>query len=724
MSKAMRENGVAVRQQPWITYALLALLLTSFAYLRVERKQIDAELGSALVEAAEYFRAHPYLTMPQLLESHVGASQAKQLRARFLDEQRRRSALPVPPGIQRREQERLDDLVGEAVGQLSEHPTQRWGMLAGAHRPQALFTHVLLHAGWLHLLGSLVALVLLGFYLEGTWGASLFTGVAVGSAVAAAIAFGASVDPGAGTWIGSSGLIAGLLGAFAIRFGDGWRDPARALVFATGALVLAVPLLIGVQWSVVGEGSAVAVGDSSLALLASFVFGAAAAVGIRIAQLDQVFGRRVSGGARTPTNRVQLDRALELHAAGRLDPSFTLLTNLLRENRNDRDAALALWDVANDLGRPAAAATALLGVIRDEVKRGANEQAVQHWLELAEAALERDAEPALAIRVATLLAAADQRTAAAHALQHALARSGGATGPALASRVARAASSIDLETAVEAAWRALGFAELTLEERQSLEGLLAEVLPRNAEAARRSRPVPSARPLASRAAPAEPSPARSNAAPPAPARVVDPELEFLERVAFDEDLVRDGAPAPVAALGREPVAHGVPDVFSGKPDAIEIESASRTLEAIFAVPTEFDAEGLCITASNGAQKRVRYDRIAAISVVAVSNLGPKPVILVDLILNWMSLSDEPLRIIRLRCDRFDPRRLAPDHAAPVDALRAIIEKLLRATNATPLPDIESAKGLPFAGFDDLASYHRDVLMVDSENAEAYAWSPD
>jgi hypothetical protein len=100
------------------------------------------------------------------------------------------------------------------------------------------------------------------------------------------------------------------------------------------------------------------------------------------------------------------------------------------------------------------------------------------------------------------------------------------------------------------------------------------------------------------------------------------------------------------------------------------------------------------------------------------------VILVDLILNWMSLADEPLRIIRMRGDRFDPRRLAPEHAAPVDALRAIIERLLRESNATPLPDLQSARGLPFAGFDDLTSYHRGVLMVDAENAEAYAWSSE
>jgi hypothetical protein len=100
------------------------------------------------------------------------------------------------------------------------------------------------------------------------------------------------------------------------------------------------------------------------------------------------------------------------------------------------------------------------------------------------------------------------------------------------------------------------------------------------------------------------------------------------------------------------------------------------------------------------------------------------VLLIDLILNWMSLADEPLRIIRLRGDRFDPRKLASEHAAPVDALRAVVEKLLRASRATPLPDLQSAKGLPFAGFDDLETYHRDVLMVDVESAEPYAWTQD
>jgi hypothetical protein len=434
---------------------------------------------------------------------------------------------------------------------------------------------------------------------------------------------------------------------------------------------------------------------------------------VRVSQLDQVFGRRPRSDRRVAAGQHQLERALEQRANGRLDQAFRLLTNRLREAPNDLDAALALWDVAQDLGRPAAAVGALLGVIRDEVKRGATVQAVQHWLELAEVGLDRDAEPALSVRMATLLAAADQRKAATQALQHALARAGAASGPALATRIARAAASIDPVTAVEAAWRALGFVELTLEERQSLEGLLAETLPRSEEAELRShgyrRPPVSAAASAPAAAPA-PAP-KTTSAP------LDPEAALLEPFECDEVAPPTVSPGPEperAADAGEPL----------KPEAIEIETATRTLQTILAVPTGFDDEGLNIVAAGGAKKRVRYDRIVAVSVVAVGNLGPKPVLLIDLILNWMSLADEPLRIIRLRGDRFDPRKLIAEHAAPVDALRAVVEKLLRVSKATPLPDLQSAKGLPFAGFDDLETYHRDVLMVDVESAEPYAWTQD
>ena len=95
--------------------------------------------------------------------------------------------------------------------------------------------------------------------------------------------------------------------------------------------------------------------------------------------------------------------------------------------------------------------------------------------------------------------------------------------------------------------------------------------------------------------------------------------------------------------------------------------------------------------------------------------------ILDLVLNGISLEAELLKVIRLRGDRFDPRRLAPDCAEPLDALRAIVGRILDEADAVPLPDLQSVRGMPFAAFPSLGAYHRHVLMVEEERLDPYAW---
>jgi hypothetical protein len=118
---------------------------------------------------------------------------------------------------------------------------------------------------------------------------------------------------------------------------------------------------------------------------------------------------------------------------------------------------------------------------------------------------------------------------------------------------------------------------------------------------------------------------------------------------------------------------------------------------------------LQIESEGGAKRRVPLEKFEAISVAAVGGLSEKPVLLIDLLMNWTSGGDETLKVIRFRGDRFDARSLTRDESSPLDALRAFIGTLLRESGATPLPDEPSANGLPFASFDDLTSYQRDVL---------------
>ena len=182
-------------------------------------------------------------------------------------------------------------------------------------------------------------------------------------------------------------------------------------------------------------------------------------------------------------------------------------------------------------------------------------------------------------------------------------------------------------------------------------------------------------------------------------------------------LIESVEPAPQAVVSAEDVltpeeAERMPDT---RPDPIDVGDG-RELALVSATPLELDAEGLHIDAG-GAKKRMRFDRVEAIAVAAVHGLSDKPIIVVDLVLNWMSLADEPLRVVRLRGDRFDPRRLVPGSPSPLEAMRRFIELLLRATDATPLPDLQSVKGLPFAAYGSPGEYNRTVLLVDCDDAD-------
>ena len=137
------------------------------------------------------------------------------------------------------------------------------------------------------------------------------------------------------------------------------------------------------------------------------------------------------------------------------------------------------------------------------------------------------------------------------------------------------------------------------------------------------------------------------------------------------------------------------------------------LKVIEAVPLELGDAGVAVQRVGGGQGRVAYDSIGAIAVAAVSELSSKPVLIIDLVVNWNDTGGGPLQLIRLRSDAFDVRGLIPGATRSVDAFRALLEQLLARSGAVPLPDIDAVRGRPFGRYDDLGSYHREVLQVDA-----------
>jgi membrane associated rhomboid family serine protease len=671
--------------RPWITYALLGACVISLSVTQHLENEIEAETQRGLQEAIDYYTERPYLNPPEILAARIPPSAVNTNRARYERDRQRRGMAPMPEGVMRRYQERLDELVIAGFQPLERMPQLRFGMRATEPVSSTVFSYPLLHANWFHLLGSIGMLLILGTFIERTWGHVMFCGVGLLTSVSAGLAFKSANPELADPLVGASGLVAGLLGAYLVRYASMWKDTTYVFVTVTGLCWLILPTWFGWEWSISrANGSSVHMagmaGASWWAVAAGFGMGAVTALLISLSKIEQALIAPSRDSRQTRVSNPVLERALRAHAEGSLDRSHSLLKKLLESEPDNRDALLAMWDVGIDLGRPADAAEAMLEVIRAETRAGDAEAAVGHWNELADRGLEGDAEPALLIRMALLLRQDGQLVAAVGALRTALQVAEGPSIAVIAERIARETRDLDPQVAQSAAWRALGSTELDLAQRQSLETLLGELI------AEERRAQAAAPPAQARAPQPKTVPEPSERAP---EQWVDPEL-------VDES-------------GGPPTPESDPDARRLAP--IDLEISSRELQVVLALPTELADTGLVIEAEGGAKKRIPYERVEAICVAAIEGLGPRPVIVIDLVLNWHSPTEGSLRVIRLRSDRFDPRRFSSAGQSALDSIRELIRTLLTRSGATPLPDLETATGFPFVSFANLVSYQRDILNV-------------
>jgi len=112
----------------------------------------------------------------------------------------------------------MDRLATRARAAREARPEYRFGVVPERPGLATFLTHIAVQPGWLDLLGCLLILYLAGPFLEDAWGRWLFLLLFAGSGVAGAVLH-VVVHPGdARPLLGASGAIAGLMGAFLIRF--------------------------------------------------------------------------------------------------------------------------------------------------------------------------------------------------------------------------------------------------------------------------------------------------------------------------------------------------------------------------------------------------------------------------------------------------------------------------------------------------------------------------
>ncbi|HJO22930.1 MAG: rhomboid family intramembrane serine protease [Myxococcota bacterium] len=644
------------RRLPCVTYVLALICVLGFLHTQFGAVEVEAVVDTQLDAAARTLRRHPYLQLPPLLEKRITPEQAGLMRRDHERDRVERAAPPVPRGVILRQQAELDRMIAATKQRIESHPAWKFGARATERHPLTFLTHVFFHGGVLHLFANLGVLILIGRVLEGAWGGAVHACVVAAGALGGMAAFFYQHPFYADPIIGTSGLASGLVGAFAVRFANERGRVIYAPSLLLAALALWLPVWLGFEGSIArGEAADPArlgAWNPSMALLmGGFAGGALAALGVRLLGLEGRIERaELQAALRAPTTDSGLERAIQEHNAGDAERAYRHLVERVKRDAGNRDVVLAFWDVCCDLRRAHEAAPALIGLIREALRSGAEADAVEYWLRLVTSELDTEAEIALLLRMAPLLRDAGESVAARRALLSALER--GNEDPTVVARVAEEAADLDPDLVREAAKRALGSAGLGLEERRALEQRLAS-LPQSTAASEGMR------------------------------------LGHVYR------------PAGVALPeGAEPSVVG-----SG---GIDFEEESRELHCLEAVPVRLDTEGLRIE-FDGAGKRVRFERMKAVAVAVVPGLASKKVIVIDLVLNWGSLGDAPLQVVRLRTDRFDIRALSAGAEDPLAAVRAFVGQLVGRSGAAPLPDAASVAGTPFASFKSLSAYHRDVL---------------
>jgi hypothetical protein len=165
--------------------------------------------------------------------------------------------------------------------------------------------------------------------------------------------------------------------------------------------------------------------------------------------------------------------------------------------------------------------------------------------------------------------------------------------------------------------------------------------------------------------------------------------------------------APAAAAGP---------VDRAAADALELHAPPcRFVETKVSegVPEALLEDAIALALPGGRRGRLAYAKVEALAVAEVRGLAIHPVVLVDAVLNWKESEEPVLRVLRMRSDAFDARNLGWGEAGEVEAFRAFLAELLKRSNAIPLPDFESARGVHLRDFESLEAYQREVLQVAS-----------
>ena len=351
----LRHENMQGRRWPVITIGLIALNLLIFLGTHWTMDKQGPELGEVRVHILLLAAMHPDLKIEGKAQDLVTTVQTKnpglwkeaQNQNRDVhdawDASMRMQADEHPEAMQ----QEMDSLSARYAELDSTSIVSKFAFVPAHPTAMSYLTANFLHGGWLHLIGNMWFLWLAGGILEDTWGRLIYPSFYLIAGMLA-LQVHAVVNAGSLTpTIGASGAIAGLMGAFLVRFPTvkiemGWLLLYRFYRFKAAAYwLLPLWLLMEVFYgSVFGQSSGVA----HWAHIGGFVFGGLIAVGVRASGLEQIAEKGIQEKI-TWVSHPLLAQASEQIEKGQLDDAESNLKKLLQEKPDSVEAYRMLQNI-------------------------------------------------------------------------------------------------------------------------------------------------------------------------------------------------------------------------------------------------------------------------------------------------------------------------------------------------------------------------------------------